>query len=70
MSLNRIDQLRNADGLRKKWMALDAETSLCLGSGHQRRKKNDWCILQFTVGLDSCCYFAAVDLWHNDIQQD
>src|SRR5260370_27495695 len=69
MFFNRVDQLRNAYRLCKKWMALDTETTLCLGSGHQRRKKNDWCILQFRIVLYSCCYFAAVGLWHNDIQQ-
>src|SRR5206468_289128 len=70
MLLNRIDQLGNADGLRKKWMPLDIKTTPCLGSGYQRRKKYDWRVVQFRVGLDSCCYFAAVRLWHHDIKQD
>jgi hypothetical protein len=70
MSLNRVDQLRNADGLRKKRMPLDIETTLCLGSGHQRRQKYDWRVLQFRVGFDLRCYFASVGLWHHNIQQD
>ena len=70
MFLNRVDQLGNADGFRKKWMPLDIETTLCLRSGYQCRKKYDRHILQFRVGLDSCCYFASVRLWHHDIEQD
>src|SRR5437667_9233451 len=70
MFLNRVDQLGDADGLRKKGMPLDIETTFCLGSGYQRSKKYDRRILQFRVGLDSCCYFASVGLWHRDIKQD
>src|SRR5437870_13042928 len=51
MLYNRVDQLRNADGLCKKWMPLDIETTLCLGSGHKRRKKYDWRVVQSRVGL-------------------
>ena len=67
---NRVDQLGDADALGKKRMPLNIETILCLGSGYQRRKKYDRHILQFRVSLDSCCYFAAVGLWHHDIEQD
>src|SRR5260370_16523152 len=67
MFFNRVDQLRNAYSLCKKWMALDTETTLCLASGHQRRKKNDCCILQFSIGLDSRCYFPSVSLLHSAI---
>jgi hypothetical protein len=70
MFLNRVDQLRNTDGLRKKGVPLDIETSFCFGSGHQRREKYDWRVSQFGVGLDSCRYFASVGLWHRDIKQD
>jgi hypothetical protein len=70
MSLNRVDQLGNADGLRKKWVALYIETTFCLGSGHQRCEKYDLRVLQFGVGFDSFCYFASVRLWHHDIKQD
>ncbi len=70
MSLNRIDQLRNADGLRKKGVALYIETTFCLGSGYERREEYDWRVLQFRVGLDSCRYFASVRLWHHDIEQN
>ena len=70
MLFNRVDQLRNADGLCKNWMPLDIETTLCLGSGHKRRKKYDWRVVQFRVDLDSRCYFASIRLWHHDIKQD
>ena len=70
MLFNRVDQLRNADGLCKKWMPLDIETTPCLGSGHKRRKKYDWRVVQFRVGLDLRCYFASIRLWHHDIKQD
>ena len=70
MLFNRVDQLRNADGLCKKWMPLDIETTLCLGSGHKRCKKYDWRVVQFRVGLDLRCYFASIRLWHHDIKQD
>jgi hypothetical protein len=63
MLLNRIDQLRNAHGLRKEWMPLDIETTFCLGSGYQRRKKYDRHAVQFRVALESCYYFASVRLW-------
>jgi hypothetical protein len=70
MFLNPVDQLRNADGFRKKWVPLDVETAFCLGSGYERREKYDWRVLQFTVAFDSRCYFASVRLWHRDIKQD
>jgi len=70
MLFNRVDQLRDAHGLCKKWMPLDTETTLCLGSGHKRRKKYHWRVLQFRVGLDLRCYFASIGLWHHDIKQD
>src|SRR5438477_11274145 len=70
MLFNRVDQLRNADGLCKKCMPLDMETTLCLGSCHKRRKKYDWRVVQFTVGLDSRCYFTSIRLWHHDIKQN
>jgi len=70
MFLNRVDQLRNADGLRKKWVPLDTEATFCLGSGYQRREKYDWRVLQLRVGFDSCRYFASVGLWNHDIKQD
>ena len=67
---DRVDQLGDADGLRKKRMPLNIETTFCLGSGYQRRKKYDRRILQFRIGLNSCRYFASVGLWHHDIEQD
>ena len=70
MLFNRVDQLRNADRLCKKWMPLDTETTLYLGAGHKRRKKYDWRVVQFRVGLDSRCYFASIRLWHHHIKQD
>jgi len=70
MLFNRVDQLRDADGLCKKWMPLDTETTLCLGSGHKRRKKYHWRVVQFRVSLDSRRYFASIRLWHHDIKQD
>jgi len=68
MLFNRVDQLRNADGLCKKWMPLNIETTLRLGSGHKRRKKYDWRVVQFRVGLDLRCYFASIRLSHHDIK--
>jgi hypothetical protein len=70
MFFDRVDQLRNADGLPKKWVPLGIETTFCLGSGYQRRKKYDRRVLQFRVAFDSRCYFASVRLWHRDIKQD
>src|SRR5207248_10477566 len=70
MLFNHVDQLRNADGLCKKWMPLNIETTPCLRSGHKRCKKYDWRVVQFRIRLDSRCYFASIRVWHHDIKQD
>ena len=70
MFFNRVDQLRNTDGLCKKWVPLDIETTLCFGSGQKRRKKYDSRVVQFRVALDSRSYFASISLSHHDIKQD
>src|SRR5437870_9999757 len=51
-------------------MSLEVKARVCLGVGYQRSKKYDRRVLQFGVDLDSCCYFASVRLWHQDIKQD
>ena len=54
----------------KKWMPLNIETTPCLRSGHKRCKKYDWRVVQFSIRLDSRCYFASIRVWHHDIKQD
>ena len=43
------------DRLGQNWTALDIETALCLDFGYQRHQKDDRRVLQFMIGLDSCC---------------
>ena len=60
---NPLDQLGNIDRLRKKWMPLNAEASLCFSFRDKRGEKDDWGSLQFRIGLDLPCYFASIGLW-------
>ena len=60
---NSLDQLWNTDRLRKKWMPLNAEASLCFSFRDKCGEKDDLCSLQFRIGLDLRCYFASIGLW-------
>ena len=67
---NPLDQLGNIDRLRKKWMPLNAEASLCLSFRDERSEKDGRRSVQFRVALDLCRYFASVCLWHHYVEQD
>ena len=67
---NPLDQLGNIDRLRKKWMPLNAEASLCFSFRDERSEKDDRRSVQFRVALDLCRYFASVCPWHHYVEQD
>ena len=46
------------------------EASLCLGSRYERSEEDDRRVMQFRVGLDSCCYVTSICPWHHDIEQN
>jgi hypothetical protein len=60
----------DVDRFGEKWVFVDAETSVRLGSRDERCEKNDWRVLQLRILADLCRNFASVSVGHDYIKED
>jgi hypothetical protein len=60
----------NVDRFGEKWVFVDVESSVRLGSRDERCEKNDWRVLQLSIRPDLCRNFASVSVGHDYIEED
>jgi hypothetical protein len=70
MFFNGFDQLLDVDWLGKKWMSVDVETCVRLGSCDECGQENDRRVFQFRIAPDLRSDFASVSVGHDYINED
>jgi hypothetical protein len=51
-------------------MSLDVQARSCLSFRHQSRQKNNRCPVQYWIGFNPRCDFAAIRFRHGNIKKD